>query len=529
MKSILLTYVMVLLPLFMLRGQISPGDLTKFHKDLEGISNCTKCHELGKKVTNEKCLDCHNEIEARISANMGFHTSSEVKGKSCTVCHNEHHGRDYDLTDLNKETFDHILTGYELEGAHTEQDCEACHKTDFIRDPQLKEKKMTYLGLKQECLTCHQDYHRETLGNNCMECHNYEKFRPAPGFDHSETDFVLKGKHQDVGCVDCHKKEAVEGTEFQHFSNVAHSNCTSCHEDVHNNRFGQNCTKCHAENSFTEVKGLNTFDHSKTGYPLEGMHVSVDCNECHTSGHYTEPLRHTYCSDCHEDYHKGEFSEDNKTTDCSSCHTVQGFMRSNYTIEMHNTSAFKLEGAHLATPCFACHKKQEDWHFKNIGTSCIDCHDNIHKDYMEASYTDGDGCNTCHSVNTWSDITFDHEQTGFSLSGVHAETSCSSCHFPENNAHEKEQKFASLTGACLDCHNDEHHGQFEKYGDKGCEKCHDYDNWEASRFNHDDARFKLEGAHADVACFECHQEERTLKGPYVKYTYKNIECATCHK
>ncbi len=31
-------------------GQISPGDLSNAHKDLEGMSNCTKCHVLGDKV-----------------------------------------------------------------------------------------------------------------------------------------------------------------------------------------------------------------------------------------------------------------------------------------------------------------------------------------------------------------------------------------------------------------------------------------------------------------------------------------------
>ncbi|MFB6343096.1 hypothetical protein ACE1ET_15315 [Saccharicrinis sp. FJH62] len=530
MKKILLIYLF-LIPMILSFGQISPGDLSSFHQDLEGISNCTKCHELGKKVSNAKCLDCHKEVAVRIDTGEGFHSSTEVKGKSCFECHNEHHGREYDLTDLNTETFDHNLTGYKLEGAHADQDCEACHKKEFIQDKEIKKKTMTYLGLVQECLACHKDFHRETLSDNCLECHNYEKFRPAPGFNHNETDFVLKGKHQQVDCIECHKDEIIDGEEFQHFANVDHSNCTSCHEDVHNNRFGQNCRQCHTEESFTIIKGMNTFDHSKTGYPLEGMHVNVDCKECHTTGKYTDPLQHKYCNNCHEDYHKGEFTAEKKYTDCSDCHTVKGFKRSNFTIEMHNESAFKLEGAHLATPCFACHKKQEDWHFRKIGTNCADCHENIHQDYMEAKYTDNNGCMNCHTVNTWAKVTFDHDQTGFELSGVHAQTDCSSCHFPKNENQVKEQKFASLKGACLECHTDEHRGQFEKYGDKGCEQCHGFDNWEAGKFNHDNTRFKLEGAHASVDCYQCHSEVRTLKGRYVKYLYDNekIECATCHK
>src|SRR6185503_11348080 len=37
----------------------SPGALAKAHAELEGISNCQKCHEQGKRVTAQKCLACH--------------------------------------------------------------------------------------------------------------------------------------------------------------------------------------------------------------------------------------------------------------------------------------------------------------------------------------------------------------------------------------------------------------------------------------------------------------------------------------
>ncbi|MFZ0280585.1 MAG: hypothetical protein WAL29_02965, partial [Bacteroidales bacterium] len=64
-------------------AQISPGDLSKPHEYLEGITNCTKCHILGNKITGEKCLDCHTEIKERISAGKGYHSSAEIKGKQC--------------------------------------------------------------------------------------------------------------------------------------------------------------------------------------------------------------------------------------------------------------------------------------------------------------------------------------------------------------------------------------------------------------------------------------------------------------
>ncbi|MGA8264330.1 MAG: hypothetical protein WB779_07810, partial [Ignavibacteriaceae bacterium] len=65
-------------------AQLSPGDLTKAHANLEGLSNCTKCHELGDKVTNTKCLDCHKDINSLLVKNMGYHSSPEVKNKECS-------------------------------------------------------------------------------------------------------------------------------------------------------------------------------------------------------------------------------------------------------------------------------------------------------------------------------------------------------------------------------------------------------------------------------------------------------------
>jgi uncharacterized paraquat-inducible protein A len=47
-------------------AQISPGDLSGPHAELEGMMHCTECHVLGGKVSNEKCLDCHKELKDRI-------------------------------------------------------------------------------------------------------------------------------------------------------------------------------------------------------------------------------------------------------------------------------------------------------------------------------------------------------------------------------------------------------------------------------------------------------------------------------
>jgi uncharacterized paraquat-inducible protein A len=45
-------------------SQISPGELSAAHAGLEGMSNCTRCHAMGKAIANHKCLDCHQELKS---------------------------------------------------------------------------------------------------------------------------------------------------------------------------------------------------------------------------------------------------------------------------------------------------------------------------------------------------------------------------------------------------------------------------------------------------------------------------------
>ncbi len=63
---------------------ISPGPLTKAHANLEGIANCNKCHEEGKKVSAARCLACHQAVAERIAAKKGVHRNA---GNDCVPCH----------------------------------------------------------------------------------------------------------------------------------------------------------------------------------------------------------------------------------------------------------------------------------------------------------------------------------------------------------------------------------------------------------------------------------------------------------
>jgi hypothetical protein len=510
-------------------AQLSPGDLSNPHTHLEGMSNCTQCHVLGNKVSNEKCLVCHKEIQERINLQKGYHSSSDVKGKLCIVCHSEHNGKNFQLIRLDTAKFDHNLTGYSLSVPHGKRVCKDCHVATHISEQKLKTRKNSYLGVKTDCLNCHDDYHRKSLSPDCLNCHNSEAFKPAAKFNHSNTRFQLAGKHIAVDCLKCHKVGLIEGKKFQEFKGLQFSNCSSCHKDPHQNKFGQDCRQCHNEESFqnVKVKGGKNFDHNKTSFRLEGKHVNVACNTCHKTK-FTDPLKHDRCTDCHSDYHNRQFVKKSASPDCSQCHNVQGFNLFSYTIEQHNQSKFPLKGAHEASPCFECHKKQTKWNFRGIGENCKDCHKDIHQSFIPGKYYPEDNCKICHNEIKWNAVSFDHSKTEFMLSGAHAKQECRSCHMKQDSKGIKQQIFTGLPKNCSNCHNDNHYRQFEKNGITNCIECHNTDNWKATGFDHNKTAFRLDGKHINVLCTKCHKPQQEGTNFYIKYKLKIFTCESCH-
>lgn len=511
-----------------LSGQISPGELSNPHAHLEGISNCTKCHVLGDKVSNEKCLKCHEDIQIRIIYKKGYHSSSEVNGKECIICHSEHNGKKFKLIRLDTLNFNHAPTGYVLSVPHSKKKCSDCHNSKYIEDLKLKFKKGTYLGLGSDCLNCHDDYHMRTLSNICLNCHVPESFIPALNFNHSSANFKLAGKHRVVDCVKCHKVQMVDGRKYQQFKGLTYTNCTSCHNDPHHNQFGQNCRQCHSEESFQIISGLKNFDHNKTNYKLEGKHFIVNCKECH-KGKFTEPLKYSRCSDCHSDYHNGQLkTSGGYNPDCSECHSLKGFNLFSFSIDQHNQGAFPLVGSHLAIPCYECHKKQEKWNFRSIGKRCSECHSDIHQGIIPTKYYPDSDCKSCHNENRWNQITFDHSKTEFKLTGGHNKTDCRACHFRSSNEYVGKQVFSGLLKDCGLCHKDNHFTQFEKNGITDCNECHNTENWKASLFDHNKTSFKLDGKHEGLTCNKCHKSQQEGSVIYVKYKIKDFRCESCH-
>lgn len=503
-------------------AQISPGDLSKAHAHLEGMSNCTSCHELGASVLNTKCLECHTEIQTTLNNQKGFHFSDEVFGKDCIQCHSEHHGRKFNLIRFDTLTFNHASVGYPLKGKHLEVDCTQCHKPQNITLPDLKEKSQTYLGLAQECTNCHTDPHQKTLGDDCIKCHDMKGFDAVPNFNHNEASFALLGAHQETDCISCHEKSLRNGKEFQQFSGVTASSCVDCHQDPHNNQLPGECNACHRESSFSSIKKKG-FAHSKlTDFSLKGKHTTLDCFTCHQQT--TNPLlvfQHknkvttNACASCHQDIHQPSLGNS-----CAECHNENGFTQGIQTQNFnHNLTNYPLVGKHTALDCKSCHKESIT---KTLAyESCTDCHQDAHRG--EFLLTAQNNCDACHDITQGFNSTtfgFDkHNQLTFKLEGAHMATPCSSCHLSTENkwTFKKESD-------CIQCHEDQHQGAFAIAGNTDCSRCHLSDNWNPSNFNHQNTRFPLDGKHALLECAACHLNSQGTPN----YQLNKLQCVDCH-
>ena len=544
LKRVFLFFVLTtFIPLY---AQLSPGALNKVHANLEGVENCTKCHQVGKKLSPDKCLSCHLLIKEERESHKGLH--GQAAYKKCGDCHIEHQGRNTDLIYWKggQEQFDHALTGFRLEGAHKKLKCRQCHNSKNIRNPSklLKNKKNlnhTFLGLQKNCLSCHIDEHRGQFSNKkCLDCHIMDGWKPAKKFDHAQTKYPLTGLHQKLKCERCHPvahdKPIGKDLSYQVFKIRNFQTCNQCHKDVHDNKFGKKCSKCHTTEGWKKYKKSN-FDHNLTDYPLLGKHKNVRCEACHGSTKTFKIKKFKYCSDCHKDYHQGQFLNTDYGNHCERCHNVQGFSPSTFTIQDHQKTHFPLKGAHKAVPCIDCHKpfligkiKTLQFHFKT--ENCIDCHQDKHngetqKWMAKAGVAQKKQCIFCHKETSWQDVFFNHNLTHFELTGKHQKVNCKNCHKPDKNGN---IRFSGLKSNCASCHDDQHLGQFaDKHGETRCERCHSTQNWQATKFDHNRmSRFQLTGAHKKVACKACHLKQNIGNRKVVRYKPLATTCESCH-
>ncbi len=519
-------------------AQISPGTLYKGHAGLEGISNCTKCHDLARKVSNEKCLGCHIEVADRLNANKGYHSSIDVKGKDCYSCHSDHHGANFEIVHFDKKSFNHSTTGYDLTGEHQKIDCKECHTKQFISKTDIRKKEFTFLGLIDKCNNCHEDAHQNTLSKDCKACHNTVHFKPAVSFDHKTTSFALKGKHQTVDCKECHKSYEMAEMKNKIFTIEKFGQCNTCHEDVHRRKFGSECATCHNEQSFQSIGKINLFNHNVTEFTLKGRHRRLECSACHKSGVFSLQVAFQefknkdfqLCTSCHEDIHENKFGQN-----CIECHSEESF-KINKIMEGkfdHDLTNFKLEGLHTSVDCKACHK--EKLTDALAYSQCIYCHKTDKHEVFVSEVNSPIDCKECHHVNGFKETSFSiesHQKTAFPLEGSHLAVACLECHLKDSKL-----RFKNLEKDCISCHKDIHKNLLpdKYYPQQECKNCHTTVVWSDVAFDHNLTNWPLEGKHMTLNCNKCHGDKAvnlmkdSQNQKNIQFTLGSNECYSCHK
>ena len=262
---------------------------------------CEKCHPNGKfQGTSQECETCH-----QLPPN---HLAGITTG--CSLCHSP--------MGWKPIIFDHSI--FPLIGNHQELTCEKCHPNGKFQ------------GTSQKCETCHQvpANHLTGITTGCAVCHTPAGWKPAL-YDHSA--FPLIGNHSGLPCEKCHPNNQYQGTSPQ---------CETCHQLPTNHLAGitTGCAICHTPAGWTPVQ----VDHSK--FPLTGVHTTISCGKCHTSGVF-QGLP-TACSSCHTppNTHLG------MSIVCSQCHTTSGFTPSTF---RHQQVGEHIPRGEVPLQCSRCH------------------------------------------------------------------------------------------------------------------------------------------------------------------------------
>ena len=454
--------------------------------------SCNSCHSSGYTNTPTDCYSCHkNDYNNTKDPN---HLSQNFP-HDCSQCHS--------TSGWDGAKFDHATTGFPLTGQHAVATCTACHSTG-------------YTNTSPDCFSCHANSFNGTtnpnhasigISHDCVQCHNSTAWIPS-SFSHNNTAFPLTGQHVSTDCASCHKGST---------TNVS-TDCYSCHQNDYNNakdpnhlaqNFPHDCSQCHSTNGWDGA----SFDHSTTGFPLTGQHVSVSCSSCHSSGYNnTSPD----CYSCHQNNYNNAKDPNhlaqNYPHDCSQCHSTNGWDGAKFD---HATTGFPLTGQHVSVSCNSCHSSG----YTNTPADCYSCHQtdyNNTKDPNHAAQNFAHDCSQCHSTSGWDGASFDHATTGFALTGGHASVSCQSCH---------STGYTNTSTDCYSCHassfvntTNPNHTTIGISHD--CKQCHNSNAWIPSSFNHSNTAFPLTGQHINTDCASCHKGTTTNV---------NTDCYSCHQ
>ncbi len=494
-------------------------ETTKFalvgqHKNVD----CKLCHStLRFNEAKQECNSCHKDIH------------KNTVSKDCSNCHTPNAWLIKNITDI------HQRSRFPLLGQHAKADCQQCHTL-------YAELNFEPLGVK--CYDCHKQNYASTQNPNhaqvgfstdCESCHNFTDSRW--GFASFAHDFFpLVGGHKIANCLTCHK-------EAGKFSGLS-KNCYSCHKQNFDQTtnpnhtaaaFSNDCTTCHTINGWKP----SSFNHTQY-FALEGAHIRLDCNKCHSVSFKNTP---TDCYGCHKTTFEATTNPNHVSskfpTDCTKCHTATAWIPSTFN---HSTTNFPLTGAHLSVACNQCHASG----YVNTPKDCYSCHktnyDNVtNPNHKTANFpTD---CTKCHSTAAWKPSSFDHATTKFPLTGAHTSVDCSKCHA---------SGYTNTPTDCYSCHKTNYDNTTNpKHSTAGfstdCKSCHQTSGWTPATFDHSRFFPIASGKHSGISCTTCHptppysnftclsggchpksSTDSKHIGEVNGYSYVSSECYRCH-
>jgi hypothetical protein len=471
---------------------------------------CTDCHVNNNyTINNTACVSCH------LKDFQGTTNPNHVAGgfaQTCETCHT--------TAGWTSASFDHNSVNFPLTGMHTvpPRACTDCHVNN------------NYNLTTNTCVSCHlKDFQGTTNPNHvaggfaqtCDTCHNTAAWQPAT-FDHSTSGFPLTGSHMvpPRQCTDCHVNNNY---------NITVTTCVSCHQTDFNNAtspvphtgFPTTCQQCHDTVLWTDA----TFDHSTTGFTLTGLHTVPPraCTDCHVNSNYT--LNTGACVSCHLKDYQGTTSPNHVTANfpqtCDQCHDTTNWLNATFN---HASTGFPLTGLHTVPPrqCTDCHVNNN---YSLNSTACITCHlkdyqGTTNPNHVTANFPQT--CDQCHSTSTWLSATFNHDSTGFPLTGLHTvpPRACTDCHVNNN--------YSLNSTACVTCHLKDYQGttnpnHVSSNFPQTCDQCHTTSTWLNATFNHSTTGFPLTGSHTvpPRACTDCHVNNN--------YNLTSAACVSCHQ
>jgi hypothetical protein len=424
---------------------------------------CVSCHAGllfdSIKGSGNDCANCHDD------EHDGIFT------RPCEACHSETSFQDVDGLTI------HTASSFPLTGAHENTSCESCHEAGY---------GTAILDLETTCISCHQagyaengviDHVRLGFPVSCENCHGTVTWQTAT-FDHAAqaNGFELLGAHKQSTCDSCHSVPDLGLI----FSPSGQNDCVACHQSVYELKHGgssipNTCNSCHGVESWEGA----VFDHlaGSGGYELVGAHEVLSCEQCHTLPSLDllfSPSNQDDCVTCHQSSYDSEHAGSGFPTTCLTCHGTTSWSGASFEHAL-NANGFDLVGAHEVLSCDNCHT------VPSLGllfspsdqNDCIACH-RVNYDDEHTGSGFPTTCLDCHSTDTWSGATFDHDVPFFPIySGEHSGEwdSCQTCHtVPADYS----------VFSCLICHehnqadvDSEHSGVSNySYDSVSCYNCH---------------------------------------------------------